>query len=398
MIASVAIVTLVTGAVAALVLTTVGAARRAPLPAWLLAVPPALWAVAIGGLAVGVTRGRALVAATDLVSGEPGANATALASGISAQIDLLPLVGAALTWTPLLYGAAAVVLVAVRGARARRPIAPGILLAVAVAVPLSIAGIVVSFWCLRVVPVWAGLGAAAPEDKPKIAAKAFSAAAADLAMGRRALAVGIGFAAALAVGAALLAARRRITVSTRASGLVVALFACAVAAFAATRAMAHDAAQPLDPIDSSGLISGKTILRVPHVDHCDELLEMAPIVDVGDGIVVSGQQTTLAGFGDLLGTMRRNSRLLHPNDPPAVSVVLLVPADRRAAELAPALAAIRESGFDYVQAAVIVPHDVDTRTLGHLARASECRRTVALARPFAPAAGATWSEFLHDTR
>jgi hypothetical protein len=60
---------------------------------------------------------------------------------------------------------------------------------------------------------------------------------------------------------------------------VARIFALVLVALVATRAFAYDAAHPLVPIDNSILISGRTILRAPRVDQCDELLEQVPIVD-----------------------------------------------------------------------------------------------------------------------
>jgi hypothetical protein len=54
--------------------------------------------------------------------------------------------------------------------------------------------------------------------------------------------------------------------------------------------------------------------------------------------------------------------------------------------------AARAAGFGSIDAAVIVPHEVETRTVGHLARPSQCARRFSVDEPFAPPANATWAE------
>jgi hypothetical protein len=202
------------------------------------------------------------------------------------------------------------------------------------------------------------------------------------------------------IAAGLAARRGRIAAPALRWG-AVALFALGAIAFAATRGHAWDGAHPLPAIEATHLVSGKTIEHAPRVERCGESLDEAPIVDAGEGLVLNGQPVTPAELDGELRVLENRHKLLHPDDDDGwathPSLILLAPADKPARELVAIFAAAKAAGYAKVQAAVIVPADVETRTLGRLSRASQCRRDLALDSAFAPAAGATWAQLLvHD--
>jgi hypothetical protein len=169
-----------------------------------------------------------------------------------------------------------------------------------------------------------------------------------------------------------------------------------LALFVGTRGYAFDAAHPLAEVDAVNLIGGDTIAKVPRVRDCGEPLEQAPIVDIAEDVKLNGRRVTPAALQDELASLRRYHRLLHPNDDvgAASRVIVLAPAATPTARLKPLLTAIRAAGMTEIEAAVIVPHDTDTRTLGRLQRPSMCRRKPALDRLDRPDVAPTWEQFL----
>ena len=322
--------------------------------------------------------------------------AKTLADGMTLQMNLLVFGASRLIWT-ICYLVAGAVILAVRGARRRgQPAAPALLSIAALAIVAWTTCAATAAYGVALLEPWSRIGDIAPADKTAVAARGVTDAFEALRRWHLILGAALAVAAVLAVTAAMRAARAGRVAGPRAIAAAAAAAIVGLALFAGTRGYAFDAAHPLAVVDAVNLIGGDTIAKVPRVRECGEPLEQAPIVDVAEEVALNGRRVTPAELQEELGTLRRNHGLLHPSDDAAAAsrVIVLAPSATPTARLKPFLAAMRAAGMTEIDAAVIVPHDTVTRTLGRLERPSMCRRKTALERLDQPDVPPTWEQLL----
>ena len=368
--------------------------RAGPL-ALTLAAPLAVAIAVLGVGLVGIARGRAsIVAAAFGHVADPSAMATALADGITLQMNLLVFGASRVLWT-VCYVVAGAAILAVRGARRRgQPAAPAILIVAALAIVAWTASAATVAYAVKLLDSWSRLGELAADGKTAAAARGVGDALAVLRHWRLVVGGALAVAVVLAVVAAARAARAGRVAGPRLLAASAVTAIVGVALFVATRGYAFDAAHPLAVVDYGSLIGGDTIRKAPRVRECGQPLEQAPVVEVAEEIRLNGRRITPAELQEELGTLRRYHALLHPNDDAAAAtrVIVVAAATTPTARLQPLFAALRAAGITEVEAAVVVPHDAETRTLGRVERPSMCRRTPALDRLERPDAPSTWQQ------
>jgi hypothetical protein len=363
------------------------------LPA--LALPLAALAAIIATTIHGVEHARALLIGSTIADLDGATLARRLADGMIVQDDVTLLGATLFVWSTTWVAAAAAIL-AVRSARLRAHSPwPALLSIAGVTAVLVALGIVTNAWGTTIVDTFAKVGGLDPEAKSPAVAAGVALAATLARRGQWVITATALVAALLALVAAVRAAR---------AGRVVGQPALALALFVAlgggwlrsvTRARAWDAAHPLPVIEASGLVSGRLVGRVPRVAACPQPLVQAPIIQSDERLAIEGHDVdNVTELRDLLITLRNNHRLLHPNEPwpDDAPVILLAPGDFYARLLAPVFDATRAAGYGSIDAAVIVPHDIDTRTLGRLARSSQCAHRFSLSTPFTPPPAASWAQ------
>jgi hypothetical protein len=360
-----------------------------------LLLPLACLAAIVITTAVGIDHGRGLIIGQLRPTLPADELSEVIAHGMELQMRVA-LLGAAHALWAALYLAVVAAALAVRSGRRRATAATPAL--------AGIAGGTLVLWGTAVVTLLHGVALvnafAVPDGLDPQAKFAFAAAAMAHAQQRAArgqlVVAGVSaLGALLGVIAAVRAARQ----GRRAGGTTLALAALVaaggVALFASTRRHAWDAAHVLPPIDASGLVSGDTIARAPRVTRCEQELQQAPVVDVADQIKIDGQVQTADGLVARLTALRETYVGLHGADDPWSQhplLLLLAPGDAPAERVAPVFAAARAAGYAEVEGAVVVPHDAETRTLGRITRQSQCARMLALYRPWAAPAGASWAD------
>ena len=357
--------------------------RGGPL-ALTLAAPLATAAAVVAVGIVGLVRGRASVIGGAFALLGPEAKGAAVGGGITLQMNLIVFGASRVMWT-VCYVVAGAAILAVRGARRRgQPAAPALLVIFGLAIVAWTASAAAVAYGATLIESWSRLGDLALEDKAAAAARGLSDALEVLRRWHLILGGALVVATVLALVAGARAARAGRVAGPRAIAAAAAVAVVGLTLFVATRGYAYDAAHPLAVVDFVGLIGGDTITKVPRVRECGEPVEMAPIVDVAEDVRLNGNRVTLAELQEELATSRQDHG----------RVLVLAAATTPTARLKPLFAAIRAAGMTEIDAAVIVPHDSDTRTLGRLERPSMCRRTPALdaldGRDVAP----TWQQLL----
>jgi hypothetical protein len=346
----------------------------------------------------GVVRARSELAATILTTETLHQHADMLAHDMSAQMQILFLAGSSISNFVLLLFIAVLPIVAVAGRRARRPLAPPMLLTIALALPLLVTGTALTLWGLQMIHAFAAIGQLAADDKMAALASGFAVAHHRIVLGRWILAAAVAVAGALATWAAVRAARAGFVVSRRALGAAAFTFLVGVVAVAGTRGHAADAAQllPLSAPDQSvGMIAQSE--RAPRVERCQPVPGQAPILFVSGGqIQLNGKTVEPSGLGDLLDSLRQYFPLLHPGREWRGELYVLAAPNEPSAAIVASLAAVhRARGWDHVLPVLIRVEPTPTHTLGVLTHQTLCTRPITLAddgqsmRPFA-----TWGDII----
>lgn len=265
--------------------------------------------------------------------------------------------------------------------------------------PLLLAAVAILHWQSRVSSAVAASLGAADDARPAALAGALGGAADELGAAR----VGLYAAGAIALLVAVASAVRLGRLGWRVSraGLIGALLigAAGAGAFAATRALAYDAARPL-PVTSAPSLTAAQLagIRPPQLSNCPARVgvrrnDLFAFVTLRDGqALLDGEPVASAAqLGEQLAAARANFLLLHPHDRPPQFVALIADGALPIGEARPWLAALSAGGDARPALLAVVTHTVETRTLGPITRATPCPLPIT---PHATTAttAATWDQ------